>query len=209
MSLLRKQLRSVLTTVDYQALRTDVLTAGGLGCVGDFICQQGVEGQQASPFDWRRFAAVSTFGAVYMGGAFHFLCQVFPLLVCAVGRRLPAHTALARQLQATGSMTHAFGCAIADNIHDGSVMIPLYFLGVGMLQGDSFEQARRNLKAEWFNSYLADAGFWLPVMSANFALVPAQYRVRFIAAASTAWSVIIDYMAHRSKPQRREQQQAK
>ena len=39
-------------------------------------------------------------------------------------------------------------------------------------------------------------------MSANFALVPAQYRVRFIAAASTAWSVIIDYMAHRSKPRR-------
>ena len=150
--------------------------------------------------NWRRLFAVSTFEAVYMGGCFHFLCQMFPLAVCAVGRQMPVSFGLGRKLQATTSAAHAFGCAITDNIHDGSIMIPSYFLGVGMLQGDSFEQARRNLQAEWLNSYLVGATFWLPVMSANFALVPAQYRVRTMAAANTAWSVIIDYMAHRSKP---------
>ena len=156
--------------------------------------------------DWRRVFAVSTFGAMYMGGAFYFLCQIFPLVVCAVGRQIPARFALGRQLQNTGSAAHAFGCAIADNIHDGSLMIPAYFLGVGMLQGDSFEKARTNLKTEWFTSYLVGAGFWLPVMSANFALVPAQYRVRTTAAANLAWTVIIDYLAHRSnkKQQQRE-----
>ena len=94
------------------------------------------------------------------------------------------------------------------NIHDGALMIPSYFLGVGMLQGDTFEQAHRNLSAEWLTSYQVGAGFWLPVMSANFALVPAQYRVRTMAAANTAWSVIIDHLAHRSKPRREQQQQA-
>jgi hypothetical protein len=205
MHILGKQLRSTVTHVNWPALRTDVATAGGLGCAGDFICQQAVEGQ--SSMDWRRFAAVSTFAAMYMGGVFHFLCQIFPLVVCAVGRHLPARYALARQLQTTGSAAHSFGCAIADNIHDGALMIPTYFLGVGMLQGDSFEQARRNLSAEWRASYLADAGFWLPVMSANFALVPAQYRVRTLAAANTAWSVIIDYLAHRSRSKPRCAQQ--
>ena len=97
-------------------------------------------------------------------------------------------------------------CAVCDNIHDGTLMIPAYFLGVGMMQGDSFQQARRNLRAEWRSTYLADAAFWLPVMSANFALVPAQYRVRTLAAASTAWSVIIDHLAHRNKPRREEKQ---
>ena len=150
--------------------------------------------------DWRRFFAVSAFGAMYMGGVFHFLCQIFPLVVCAVGRQIPVRYRLAQQLQATGSAAHAFGCAIADNIHDGAFMIPLYFMFVGVLQGDSFEQARRNLSAEWLTSYVVGAGFWLPVMSANFALVPTQYRVRTTAAANMAWSVIIDYLAHRSKP---------
>ena len=199
MQLLRKQLQSIVTNVDYAALTTDVVTAGGLGCAGDLICQHAVEGQ--SSMDWRRFFAVSAFGAMYMGGVFHFLCQIFPLVVFAVGRQLPASYALSRQLQATGSAAHAFGCAIADNIHDGTFMIPFYFLGVGMLQGDSFRQARRNLRAEWRATYFADAMFWMPVMSANFALVPARYRVRTTAAASMAWSVIIDYMAHRSKPE--------
>ena len=205
MQLLRKQLQSIVTNVDWPALGTDVVTAGGLGCAGDLICQQAVERE---PMDWRRLFAVSTFGALYMGGAFHFLCQIFPLVVCAVGRQLPARFALARQLQVTSSAAHAFGCAIADNIHDGALMIPLYFLGVGVLQGDGFEKAKSNLKDEWLSSYLVGTGFWVPVISANFALVPAQYRVRTIAAANMAWSVIIDYMAHRSKPRSEKQRQA-
>ena len=71
----------------------------------------------------------------------------------------------------------------------------------GLLQGESVATCVANLRSEWRATYLADACFWLPVMTANFALVPAQYRVRTIAAASTVWSVIIDYMAHLSFPQ--------
>ena len=149
--------------------------------------------------DWRRFFAVSTFGAVYMGGVFYFLCQIFPLVVCAVGRQLPARFGLARQLQATGSAAHAFGCAIADNLHDGAFMIPCYFLGVGMLQGDTLAEGRANLRREWLNSWAVGASFWMPFMYCNFAYVRPQYRVRLMAVANTVWSVLIDYMAHRSK----------
>ena len=64
----------------------------------------------------------------------------------------------------------------------------------------------RALRAEWLTSYKADACFWLPVMSANFALVPAQYRVRTVATASMVWEVIIDYLSHRKQPRREEKQ---
>lgn len=199
MRMLGRQIHQLFSHVDYPALRTDVVTAGGLGCVGDALCQLAVEDQHS--LNLRRFFAVSTFEALYMGGLFHFLCQTFPLVVCTVGRQLPAHFLLAGRLQATDSAAHAIGCAVADNVHDGTIMIPSYFLGVGMLQGDSLSQACRNLSAEWRNSYLVGAGFWLPVMTANFAYVPPRFRVRTMAAANVAWSVIIDYMAHRSKPQ--------
>ena len=197
MRTLRKQLRSIVTNVNWPALRTDVVTAGGLGCAGDLVCQSAVEGQS---IDWRRFVAVSSFEAMYMGGLFHFFCQAFPLAVCAVGRQLPARSWLGTQLQATDSAAHACGCAVVDNIHDGTLMIPSYYIGVGLLQGDSLAQARSNLAAEWRSSYLVGACFWFPVMSFNFAVVPPQYRVRTMAFANMAWSVIIDYMAHRGQP---------
>jgi hypothetical protein len=162
-----------------------------------------------APMDWRRLFAVSTFGALYMGGAFYFLRQIFPQVVCAVGRQMPSRFALARQLENTNSAAHAFGCAIADNIHDGTLMIPLYFLSVGMLQGDGLEKTLQNLKNEWLTSYQVGAGFWIPVVSANFALVPARYRVRTMAAANMAWTVIIDYLAHRNTNKPREGEKMK
>ena len=146
MRILRSELRRIFTRVEWPALRTDIVTAGGLGCVGDLVCQSAVEGDR--PFDWRRFTAVGTFEALYMGGLFHFFCQAFPQVVCAVGRQLPGSW-LAGRLQASSSAAHAVGCAVVDNIHDGAIMIPSYFVCVGLLQGDSLSTTRRNLGAEW------------------------------------------------------------
>ena len=196
MRVLRNELRRIVTRVDWPAFRTDVITAGGLGFAGDLVCQSAVEGER---LDWRRFMAVGTFESLYMGGLFHFLCQGFPQVVCAMGRQLPTSW-LAGRLQTTSSAAHAVGCAVLDNIHDGALMIPSYFLCVGLLQGDSLSDARTTLRAEWLNSYLVGAGFWGPVMTANFALVPPQYRVRTMAMANMVWSVAIDFMAHRSQP---------
>ena len=104
---------------------------------------------------------------------------------------------LGAQLQLEGSNAHAFGCSIADNIHDGSLMIPSYFIGVGLMQGDPLAGTLANLRREWLSSYLAGCCFWVPVMYLNFKVVPAMYRVRVMAVSNTCWSVIIDYLAHR------------
>jgi hypothetical protein len=161
-------------------------------------------------------------GQIYIGGFFHYLCQAFPPAVCAVGRSLEARSgttaasAAGRELQREGSSAHALGCSIADNIHDGSLMIPTYFLTVGAMQviicpsrsnaavlrcrdlsdvidafnfwnsshgtqGDSLDASAANLRREWFPSYLAGCGFWIPVMWLNFKIVPAPYRVRVMA----------------------------
>ncbi|EOD26845.1 hypothetical protein EMIHUDRAFT_236390 [Emiliania huxleyi CCMP1516] len=194
MRLLRHRLRQIVTNLDGRALRTDILTAGGMGCCGDLLCQHAVEGKQRHDTDWRRLYAVTTFEALYMGGLFHGFCQAFPLVVSFAGRKL-AHG----PLQATDSAAHALGCAVVDTLHDGTVMIPCYFLGVGMLQGDTLAEGRANLRREWLNSWAVGASFWMPFMYCNFAYVRPQYRVRLMAVANTVWSVLIDYMAHRSK----------
>ena len=108
--------------------------------------------------------------------------------------------------QATDSAASC-GCAVVDNPRRHP-LDPSYYIGVGLLQGDSLAQARSNLAAEWRSSYLVGACFWFPVMSFNFAVVPPQYRVRTMAFANMAWSVIIDYMAHRGQPRAAKRREA-
>ena len=194
MRVLTLQLRRIVTNLDGRALRNDVATAGTMGCVGDLLCQHAVEGKPPTDTDWRRLCSVGTFEALYMGGLFHFFCQAFPLAVSFAGRKM-GHGAL----QSTESAAHAFGCAVVDTVHDGMLMIPAYFLGVGLLQGDTLAEGKANLRREWLNSWAVGASFWMPFMYCNFAYAAPQYRVRLMAAANTAWSVLIDYMAHRSK----------
>ena len=102
-------------------------------------------------------------------------------------------------LQVEGSSAHAFGCSLADNLHDGAMMIPCYFVSVGLMQGDPLEATLGNLRREWLPSYSAGCSFWIPLMWLNFRVVPAAYRVRVMAVGNTCWSVIIDYLAHRSR----------
>ena len=98
---------------------------------------------------------------------------------------------------------HSCAQAVVDTLHDGTLMIPAYFVVVGMLQGDTLAEGKANLRKEWLNSWAVGASFWMPFMYCNFKYVRAQYRVRLMAAANTVWSVLIDYMAHRSRLQDR------
>ena len=70
---------------------------------------------------------------------------------------------------------------------------------MGLIQGDPLGATLSNLRREWLSSYLAGCSFRIPVMWLNFRVVPAAYRVRIMAISNTCWSVIIDYLAHRSR----------
>ena len=53
------------------------------------------------------------------------------------------------------------------------------------------------LRGAWVETWASCTLFWVPYMSANFALVPAALRVRAMAVGNLAWCVVIDYLAHR------------
>ncbi len=192
-------MRLPIRPVDLAALRGDVLTAGCLGFLGDIISQLCIEARGAST-DWNRCFAVTTFNSMYIGGFLHFLYQTYPLVVAAVASRsLAGGSLLARRLSNENSLAHSFSCAVVDNIHCGLIYIPAYFLGVGALQSDRFTESLANLKQEWVTTYATCTGFWVPYMWANFALVPPARRVQAMAVGNLGWSVVIDYLSHRSR----------
>lgn len=103
-----------------------------LASVGSFEAGESTSNPRRSLIStgvFERFLVLS----VYMGGFFHYLCQAFPPAVCAAGRVLQgsagagtgsSRAVVGRELQREGSSAHALGCSIADNCHDGSLMIP-------------------------------------------------------------------------------------
>ena len=130
--------------------------------------------------------------------------QAYPVVVrasaaAAIATAPPVAAALVQRLRlaSTESTWHNLSCSVLDNIHCLTIYIPAYFLGVGLLQGDTLARAQRNLADEWWTSYVACSGFWIPYMWLNFSLVPAVKRVQFMAAGNLVWSVAIDWIAHR------------
>jgi hypothetical protein len=206
-----------------RALVADVVCCGLLGGVGDILCQCGTEGRRlpataewrrhwrrrygdtaraemdmVSVLDLRRLAAVTTFTALYMGGCQHFIFQLYPFGVVAVARRILPHGPMRVQVLKESTLAHAHLCAWADNLHCAMGYIPSYFVGVGLMQGDSVARTVANLRAEWVGTYLSCTVFWVPFMTANFALVAPLRRVQAMALGNLGWCVVIDYLAHRN-----------
>lgn len=193
-------------------LAADVASASILGFVGDVVCQLAVE-RRRSPkeiadlditkpsrsgeeFDVRHLASLTFFSGAYIGCFLHVLYQLYSPAVLFVAARLPP-SSLKQRLVDTSTLTHAFGCACVDNVHNGGLYTPAYFIGVGLLQGDGWHHAKDNLKAEWLTTYLSCTGFWVPFMWANFRFCPPANRVQAMAAGNLVWNVVIDHLAHR------------
>lgn len=159
--------------------RNDVVAAGVLGFVGDVACQLVVE--KSDRVDARRLVALTSFNACYIGGFLHFAYQLFPRIAARV---FPFHGSL--------------GSALVDNVHNGIIYIPTYYIAVGVLEGKSTQAATQNLEREWWKTYTTCSMFWIPYSWFNFSIIPTPDRVRFMAVGNLVWSVFIDWISHRN-----------
>lgn len=168
----------------------------------EFDTRRTADGRADDEFDTRRLASLTLFNSVYIGGFLHFLYQAYPPVVRAVSRAIvaPRLPWLAARLDNKQSAAHAVGCACVDNVHCGSLYIPAFYIGTGVLQGHGLGDSTATLRREWLETYIYCTAFWVPFMAGNFALVPPAWRVRAMAAANLAWVVVIDYIAHRGAP---------
>mgnify|MGYP006090171947 FL=1 len=176
-------------------LPTNIASAAALGCAGDVACQLGAERRPLEALDTRRVAALSIFNAAYIGGFLHYLYQGYPVAVRAFSRKFRPR--LAESLANERSFSHAIGCACVDNVHNGALYTPAFFLGVGLLQGETLDMAMSTLRREWAETYAWCTAFWLPFTAFNYKVVPPKWRVRAMASANLVWCVGIDFLAHR------------
>ncbi len=177
-----------------RALSVDICTAAGLGLAGDVICQR-LEGTDHT--NLRRLTAVTVYDGLYIGGVLHFLYKLYSPATRAAANILVSSAPLRKRLLDQTTFSHALGCAAVDNVHCALIYLPSFFVGVGLLQGESFDAVATTLRREWKEAYMYCTAFWVPFMSLNFFLVPASHRVRAMASANLLWNIVIDFVAHR------------
>jgi protein Mpv17 len=211
-----RNLRQLFVQTNRKELLTDIISSASLGLVGDVICQLAVEKKRLvldlealgfgqaqfnrtskDDFDVRRVAALTVFGATYVGGFLHYLYRSYSIIVVAAAKTLPFPTNIAKQLAAQSSTGHLMAKTACDNAHCGLIYTPAFFIAVGVMQGETFAEANDNLNREWAFTYALVTAFWVPYMTMNFKFFPPAKQVQVMATGNLVWNVIIDYIAHR------------
>lgn len=173
-----------------RALVKDVITAGLLGGAGDVLCQYAIENN--TKLDIQRAVAVTAYSALYCGGFLHHFFKLYPVGVAAF------RSCFGIKRLAPGSLGGTLGLGLLDNVQCALLYIPSYFIGVGLLQGDSVDACTTSLKENWVKTYGVCSAFWLPFMCANFRFIPRHLNLTAMLAANFFWSVGMDWMAHRN-----------
>ena len=70
----------------------------------------------------------------------------------------------------------------------------LYWNIVGTFEGHSQVQIKKELKKDFFMTYLGDASLWTPLDILNFKIVPVQYQVLFVNLGSLIEAVALSYV---------------
>lgn len=133
-------------------------TAVVSGCV---LCSADITGQaltrrEGQVHDWRRTAALTTWGMLQYGFAQKLW---YSTLQRCIGQRKGLMTFLDvyvwSPLQAT----------------------PGFYIATGMMRGQSFEESLAKLKRQWLEAFIGSALFWTPAVWANFTFIPPHSQI--------------------------------
>eukprot|EP00747_Dinoflagellata_sp_TGD_P170270 gnl/TRDRNA2_/TRDRNA2_201410_c0_seq1.p1 gnl/TRDRNA2_/TRDRNA2_201410_c0~~gnl/TRDRNA2_/TRDRNA2_201410_c0_seq1.p1 ORF type:complete len:389 (+),score=37.16 gnl/TRDRNA2_/TRDRNA2_201410_c0_seq1:111-1277(+) len=179
-----------------QPLLTNMATGATLACLSDVICQKALE--KRKHLDWRRIAALTTWGGLYDGGINHFIANSY------VDKLLPGWFKLT-------PIRQGMGCTALDNFVTSPVIyLPSYYLTNGLLQGDNLNATLQRLQDKWWPSLRSCWNMWIPFQVLNFGFVPAHLRVVTMNVGNVAWNIIMDVTAHGShdtSPANKDQEQ--
>lgn len=169
--------------------RTNFLTAGALGFLGDVICQMVVEGQDK--MDWKRCFAMSTFGCCYGGTVSYQIYTLYPRVLPKWFLAAPLRTGL--------------GSSALDNfIHVPFLYTPVFYLWTEVAQGRTWDETYDTLVKCAMPSIHACWVMWIPYQTINFGFVPAHRQCVFMNAGCLLWNIILDYIANNTPDQAKE-----
>jgi len=76
-------------------------------------------------------------------------------------------------------------------------MISMFYFGMNMLEGNSFQTFQEEWKAKFFPSWRTAVCFWPAAQMISWTKIPEAYRPRYLACCSFVWTNFLCYMKNR------------
>jgi len=76
------------------------------------------------------------------------------------------------------------------------VMMPMFFLGINLIEGKSLEDATGKLQQEWPGVFKLSVRIWPAFQMLNFMFVPIPYQQLAINCTAFFWNSFLSYVQH-------------
>ncbi|XP_013405159.1 mpv17-like protein 2 isoform X1 [Lingula anatina] len=165
---------------------TNTISAGVLLGAGDSIVQT-FEGRRIKKKggewarDWKRTGRMVTIGLVLQGPASHAWYSFLDRILKGTQFKTIAKKILLDQIFA--SPFFAFG----------------FLMGMGLLEGQSWEKGVQEFKSKFWTVYMADWTVWPAAQCINFYFLPPKLRVIYVNFVTLGWDVFLSYIKHEFK----------
>ena len=164
-------------------LLTSAATAVTLWGGGDAVAQAlEMREDPKATFQVNRFAGVATHGAL-MGGVGSFFWYNF----------LDRFTSTTLKL-AAGSMRFVAAKISLEILIWHQISLAVYWVIVGTFEGHRMEKIKKELRADYLPTLMADVSMWTPLDVLNFKYVPVSLQVLFINLGSLVEAVALSYI---------------
>ncbi|XP_072041004.1 mpv17-like protein 2 isoform X2 [Amphiura filiformis] len=86
---------------------------------------------------------------------------------------------------------------LLDEIIASPIFTTSFFMGVGLLEGNTVGDSFAILRKKFLTVYMMDLMVWPPVQAINFFFVPPQLRVLYVNFFILIWDVFLSFMANK------------
>ncbi|KAG0275495.1 Protein required for ethanol metabolism [Linnemannia exigua] len=169
-------------------ITTQALSTGTLFGTGDLIAQFLVEDKKStsttSEFGWdkARTARMAVFGTAFAGPVLHHWYKF-----------------LDRKIRLSTPVKTLLGRVAIDQIFFAPCFIASFFVGQGLLAGESREAIQARLNKGYLGALKSNYIVWPAVQCANFWLVPLQHRLMVVNTFALGWNTYLSHVNQTSR----------
>ncbi|KAK7100613.1 mpv17-like protein 2 [Littorina saxatilis] len=163
---------------------TNVISCGGLLCVGDGIIQNlerfhmkrltGI----SKEYNYERTGRMLVIGLV-LGPFNHHWYRLLDKLVVGSGLKV-----VVKKIAADQAVAGPFFCSC-------------FLIGMGLMEGKSPKECGKEWSDKFLTIYMADWCVWPPAQFINFYFLPTRFRVLYVSMVTLCWNTFLSFMKHK------------
>eukprot|EP00010_Vexillifera_abyssalis_P003494 CAMPEP_0201559534 /NCGR_PEP_ID=MMETSP0173_2-20130828/74695_1 /ASSEMBLY_ACC=CAM_ASM_000268 /TAXON_ID=218659 /ORGANISM="Vexillifera sp., Strain DIVA3 564/2" /LENGTH=133 /DNA_ID=CAMNT_0047973619 /DNA_START=173 /DNA_END=574 /DNA_ORIENTATION=+ len=108
----------------------------------------------------------------------------------------PLSAEVVAKVGSTGVLKHTMKRVAVDQLTNAPIVTALFFLGIGALEGNSFDEIKETMRKDYVKTLLLNWTIWPAAMFLNFRYLPVDYRVLGTNVTGLGWNTILSMIRY-------------